>query len=176
MVTFPTLPTARLTSAFGWRTHPVTGQVTFHHGIDLAPAVAGTPGVPVYAAQDAVVKRKDFSTISGYFVILEHTGDSYYSQYLHLDGPAWPAVGEPVLSGQQIGVMGKTGRVTGIHLDFGVLTSYPPVYGSPGNFVDPQPYLTYAQDPDPNEPPYYPGTSPIKRTVIFRARNVKRRR
>ena len=174
LITFPTLPTARLTSPFGWRTHPVTGVQSFHYGIDLAPEIPGTTGVPVYACQDGVVVRSTVGTTEGIYVRIEHTGDSYTSQYLHL-ASALVSVNDVVVSGQQIGVMGDTGRVTGIHLDFGVSTSNPPVYNKPGTFIDPQVYLAYAADPDPNEPPYYPGTNPVKEVRYVRKNRVWRR-
>ena len=177
LITFPTLPTARLTSPFGWRTHPVTGVQSFHHGIDLAPEIPGTTGVPIYATQDGIVKEAGFRSISGYCIVVQHTADSYTTSYLHLaSGSLLVAVNDAVVSGQQIATMGDSGRVTGIHLDFGVSTSYPPVFGSPGNFIDPQPYLQYAADPDPNEPPYYPGTNPVKEVRYVRKNRVWRRR
>ena len=162
MITFPTLTTARLTSPFGWRTHPVTGVRTFHHGIDLAPEIPGTTGVPIFACQDGIVKQAGFRDISGYYIVIEHTADSYTSSYLHLaSGSLLVSVNDVVVSGQQIGVMGASGRVTGIHLDFGVSNSYPPVFGSPGNFIDPQPYLEYAAEPPENPKwPYPPGWDP----------------
>lgn len=149
MPTFPTLPTARLTSPFGWRTHPVTGVRTFHHGIDLAPEIPGTTGVPIFATQDGVVVRVAIGTTEGLYIRIEHTGDTYTSQYLHL-ASALVSVNDVVVAGQQIGVMGQSGRVTGIHLDFGVSISNPPSYGSPGSFIDPQLYLQYAVDPPEN--------------------------
>lgn len=151
MITFPTLPTARLTSKFGWRTHPITGVRTFHHGIDLAPEVPGTTEVPVYAAQDGKVVRRHTHTTMGNYIMIQHTADSYTTHYLHL-ASFTVNLDEDVVAGQQIGVMGTTGSSTGIHLDFGVSTAFPTVFGSPGTYVDPQPYLSDAHEPDPDYP------------------------
>ena len=161
MPTFPTLPTARLTSPFGWRTHPVTGAQSFHYGIDLAPEIPGTTGVPIFAAATGVVKRVATHENMGLYIYLEHSSDSYMTHYLHL-ASALVSVNDIVVEGQQIGVMGKSGRVTGIHLDFGVSTQYPSVwYPAPGSYVDPQVYLAYAEDPPENpEWPYEPGWDP----------------
>ena len=151
MITFPTLPTARLTSKFGWRIHPITGVRTFHHGIDLAPEVPGTTGVPVYAAQDGKVVRRTFNSTSGNYIMIQHTADSYTTHYLHLDS-FLVALNDDVVAGQQIGIMGMTGGSTGIHLDFGVSKAFPTVFGSPGTYVDPQVYLTDSHEPDPDYP------------------------
>lgn len=175
MITFPTLPTARLTSVFGWRTHPVTGVRSFHHGLDIAPEVPGTTGVPIFAAQDGTVVRVTTGTTEGLYVRIRHTSDSYTSQYLHL-ASALVSVNDTVVAGQQIGIMGMSGRVTGIHLDFGVSSVNPPVYGSPGTFIDPQSYLAYAADPDPTDPPYYPETNPIKELTYVRKNKIYRRK
>ena len=142
---FPTLRSARLTSPFGWRTHPITGELSFHHGIDLAPEVPGTTGVPVYATQDGIVRRRDWGTNSGNFLEIEHTSDGYSSTYLHL-ASFNVSQGQTVRKGQTIGIMGTTGRSSGIHLDFGITTSYPPLWRSPGNFIDPLGYLEGAVD------------------------------
>lgn len=182
LITFPTPSDARrLTSAFGWRTHPVTGVRSFHYGIDLAPDVPGTTGVPVFACQDGIVRRVQTGTTEGLYLRIEHTADTYMSQYLHL-ASALVSVDDVVIAGQQIGVMGMTGRVTGIHLDFGVSTSYPPVYGAPGTFIDPLIYLDYAIDPPENpEWPYPPGWDPEFEwdeafNVMIRSYKNKRRR
>ena len=175
MPVFPTLPTARLTSPFGWRTHPVTGVRSFHHGIDLAPEIPGTTGVPIFATQDGVVVRATVGTTEGLYVRIRHTLDSYTTQYLHL-ASALVSVNDAVVAGQQIGVMGMSGRVTGIHLDFGVSTANPPVYGSPGTFIDGQAYLAYASDPDPTDPPYYPGTNPVRNVIYVRKNRILRRK
>lgn len=141
-IAYPTLPTARITSHFGWRTHPVTGErETFHHGIDMAPEIADTTGVPVYAVTSGTIARIEYNIDSrGNFIYLQHDTDSYTTHYLHLASIS-VSVGDSVSKGEQIGIMGSTGRSSGIHLDFGVSTSYPPVFGDPGTYIDPEPYL-----------------------------------
>lgn len=159
MATFPTLPTARLTSKFGWRTHPVTGVRTFHHGIDLASEVPGTTGVPVYATQAGTVVRRQFNSSMGNYIMIKHSEDAYTSHYLHL-ASYMVALNDVVVAGQQIAIMGTTGGSTGIHLDFGISTAFPTVFGSPGTYVDPQVYLENALEPDPDYPPVYGDSAP----------------
>lgn len=180
MITFPTLPDSRLTSPFGWRTHPVTGVRSFHHGIDLAPAIPGTTGVPVFAAQDGIVVRRQFHTSMGNYIMIEHTADDYTTHYLHLASYSVP-LGAAVNAGDQIGVMGTTGGSTGIHLDFGVSTSFPTVFGSPGSYVDPVPYLEGSMPPDiptdPDDPdnPYYEYSLLARRKLPLRYIRHRRR-
>ena len=142
---YPTLRSARLTSPFGWRTHPISGNLEFHNGIDLAPETPGTAGVPVFATQDGIVRRSTSDSSRGNFIEIEHTSDGYTSHYLHL-ASFQVSVGQIVRKGQQIAVMGTTGGSTGIHLDFGISTQYPIVWGSPGSFIDPLLYLEGAID------------------------------
>ena len=138
---FPTKTDARMTSPFGRRTHPVTGEVgSFHSGTDYAPKVPGTPGYPIYAVMDGVVRRRQAHITMGNHIYLEHTGDSYTSVYMHL-ASFTVAAGQTVRKGQQIGVMGATGRVTGIHLHLMIATSYPPDHFEGGNLIDPEQYL-----------------------------------
>lgn len=149
--TFPTLATARLTSPFGWRTHPITGVQTFHSGIDLAPQVAGTTGVPVYAAQGGIVVRRQYNSSMGNYIMIKHTDDTYTTHYLHL-AEYMVDLYDTVAAGQQIGIMGTSGNSTGIHLDFGVSTTFPTVFGSSGTYIDPVPYLNNAIVVDPEDP------------------------
>lgn len=141
----PTLTNARLTSDFGWRTHPITVRKLSHHdGIDLAPAKAGTTGVPVYAVADGIVRVREYNKISGNRIYIQHTQDSYTSVYCHLAGFN-VSRGQSVKRGQRIGTMGTTGSSTGIHLHFGVSKSYPVRWStngkSNGSFINPVTYL-----------------------------------
>lgn len=137
---FPTVPNARLTSDFGWRIHPITGERSFHTGKDFAPPVAGQTGIPIYATQDGKVRRAQFDDSMGNYVYLEHTKDTYTSVYMHMS-LLRTSVGARVRKGQQIGVMGTTGSSTGVHLHFMISKSYPPVHSDQANLVDPDDYL-----------------------------------
>ena len=136
---FPTLRDCRLTSPFGWRTHPITGQQSFHTGTDYAPKIPGATGVPIYATQAGVVRKASYHATMGNYIYLQHTSDTYTSVYMHL-ARLQVKEGQKVWKGQQIGIMGTTGSSTGIHLHFMVATSYPPLH-SGKNLVNPVDYL-----------------------------------
>jgi murein DD-endopeptidase MepM/ murein hydrolase activator NlpD len=75
---------------------------------------AGTTGAPVHATNRGVVRIVDAFFYGGNVVYLDH-GDGLTSAYLHLSEQA-VAPGDTVASGQLIGRVGATGRVTGPHL------------------------------------------------------------
>jgi murein DD-endopeptidase MepM/ murein hydrolase activator NlpD len=75
---------------------------------------AGQPGDPVRAANRGVVALVDNFFLAGNVVYLNH-GDGVVTGYFHLT-EATVAVGDTVERGQQIGIVGATGRVTGPHL------------------------------------------------------------
>lgn len=152
MPSYPTLSTARLTSVFGWRTHPITGLRTWHDGIDLAPAVSNTPNVPIYAVQNGVVVKRAYHNAMGYYIVVKHSQEVYSTLYQHL-ASFNVELSDVVTIGQQIAVMGTSGSSTGIHLHFGLSNAYPMVWGAGGTFIDPVPYLRGSTIPDPNEPP-----------------------
>jgi len=104
----------RLTSGFGLRKHPITGEVHFHQGIDIA----ASQGTPIRAVKDGTV---EFSgTMSGYgkVVILRHQ-NGLSTLYAHSSKLAVKA-GDQVRQGQVVGAVGSTGRSTGPHLHFEV--------------------------------------------------------
>jgi len=117
----------RLSSRFGPRTNPKTGQAQIHTGIDLA-APAGTP---IYAAAPGQVVAVFRDEINGNGVKLRHT-DGTGSAYIHMNEAPLVGVGEVVSLGQQIGRVGSTGRSTNPHLHF-------TVYDVQGNKIDPEP-------------------------------------
>lgn len=104
----------RVTSRFGPRIHPVTGEVgRMHRGIDY-----GAPtGTPVYATADGEVLLGGYCDgATGNCVVIDH-GNGWRSQYFHLSRVDVGA-GDRVRAGEQIGAVGSTGRSTGPHLHF----------------------------------------------------------
>jgi murein DD-endopeptidase MepM/ murein hydrolase activator NlpD len=103
----------RLTSDFGWRIHPTTGQRSFHQGQDMAKE----SGSPIYASERGkVVQQQVNDDISGNAFRLDH-GAGWQTRYLHMS--AFVAkLGDLVTKGQMIGRVGSTGRSTGPHLHF----------------------------------------------------------
>ena len=102
-----------VTSPYGVRRHPITGQVKAHHGIDYR----GRVGEPVYAVAPGVVTVSAFDPLSGNKVAVRHA-DGSESWYMHLHRRG-VSVGSKVGSHQVIGQVGNTGRSTGPHLHLG---------------------------------------------------------
>ncbi len=101
-----------VTSGFGWRTEPITGQRNWHAGLDIA----GSTGDPVTACWEGRVVFAGEKGDSGKLVVLEHAGGwrSYYGHNSELS----VAVGDRVTAGKEIAKMGSTGRVTEPQLHF----------------------------------------------------------
>ncbi len=118
-----------VSSEFGYRTHPVTGEVqSYHRGIDL-PHYKGTP---IYAARTGVVTVAQWGTTQGWYVTINH-GDGYISTYMHMTHYIVKK-GDFVTAGQIIGYVGTSGRSTGYHLHFGI--AYNGTYHNPRKFID----------------------------------------
>ena len=115
---FPLAIPSPITSLFGFRVHPVTGQQRFHAGTDLGAEY----GTPVLATQDGVVTSADYAGGYGLMVVLEHDVEDtqLQSRYAHLsDITVEP--GATVKKGDVIGLVGSTGVSTGPHLHFEML-------------------------------------------------------
>ncbi|MCK2035604.1 VCBS repeat domain-containing M23 family metallopeptidase [Microbacterium sp. SSW1-49] len=86
-----------------------------HDGIDIS----GQGGTPILAAYDGIVRTRAFGSGYGNYVDIEHPG-GYVTRYAHMAAPGTVAPGARVVRGQQIGVVGKTGATTALHLHFEV--------------------------------------------------------
>lgn len=117
-----------VTSPYGMRVHPKSHKRQFHSGIDLR----GKEGAPVYSFEDGVVKKVGYSKLSGNYIIIDH-GDELTSSYSHLSQQDVKP-GQEVKAGEQIGLVGSTGNVTGPHLHFNLRFQ--------GKHLDPTPFLT----------------------------------
>jgi murein DD-endopeptidase MepM/ murein hydrolase activator NlpD len=106
------IPTA-ITSAFGWRIHPISGDRRFHSGTDLG-APMGTPVLAAYAGRVAVA---DFLGGYGLTVAIDHKKGDQQTLYAHLS-EIFVRPGEWVPQGTVIGRVGSTGNSTGPHLHF----------------------------------------------------------
>ena len=103
-----------VTSRFGWRSHPVSGQDDFHTGVDIAAA----QGTPVLAALPGVVEQTGYSESYGNFVVLRHS-DNLRTTYNHCS-EILAQEGEQLARGDRIALVGSTGISTGPHLHFEV--------------------------------------------------------
>lgn len=103
-----------VTSRFGWRSHPVSGQDDFHTGVDIAAA----QGTPILAALPGVVEQTGYSESYGNFVVLRHS-DNLRTTYNHCS-EILAKEGEQLARGDRIALVGSTGISTGPHLHFEV--------------------------------------------------------
>ncbi|WP_051688285.1 peptidoglycan DD-metalloendopeptidase family protein [Desulfofalx alkaliphila] len=104
----------RITSPFGWRTHPVLGDQRFHSGIDL-----GAPsGTPIYSAFDGVVIWAGNKGGYGKTVIVDH--GNIKTLYAHMSAITAHR-GKEVSGGDTLGLVGSTGMSTGPHLHFEII-------------------------------------------------------
>ncbi|MEP6494575.1 MAG: M23 family metallopeptidase [bacterium] len=113
----------KVTSQFG-SGRVFNGRVSSSHlGIDYR----GLLGEPIYAANRGVVALVAEFFLAGNVVYIDH-GDGLVTGYFHMSQPE-VAIGDTVARGQEIGLVGATGRVTGPHLHwsarFGALTVDP---------------------------------------------------
>ena len=109
------LPVAgRITSQFGHRVDPITGEVSSHTGTDIACA----EGTPILAAADGVVTvangLDNWGGSYGYYIQIDH-GGGLETLYAHCSSIC-VTTGQQVQAGQVIGYVGHTGRATGSHL------------------------------------------------------------
>ena len=117
-----------ISSRFGRRPDPFTGQLTFHAGIDFTTGRAGTEintvaaGVVTWAGP-----RSDY----GLMVEVNH-GNGFTTRYAHSE-KLLVEVGDIVMKGQNIALVGSTGRSTGPHVHFEVYKN--------GRVVDPASYI-----------------------------------
>lgn len=122
------VPRVTLTSGFGLRVHPLSGELRNHDGIDLAAAF----GTPVRATSDGIVEKASWFGGYGLFVALR-TGPAMETRYGHMSR-LLVTPGQSVRAGDIIGLVGSTGRSTGPHLHYEVRIS--------GRPVNPLPYLS----------------------------------
>ena len=113
---WPVPYTRNVTSPFGIRVHPTTGDYTFHRGIDVAGGDVN--GKPVVSAKAGRVTYAGVLSTYGILVIVDH-GGGLETRYAHLSGLA-TSVGANVSAGQVVGYVGSTGRSTGPHLHYEV--------------------------------------------------------
>ncbi|WP_207423786.1 M23 family metallopeptidase [Desertivirga brevis] len=113
------LESLRVTSPFGYRTHPLLKGSQFHKGIDLAARQE-----PVRAVMVGVVFETGIHPTLGNYIVIDHGG--IRSQYGHLR----KIIVEPgriVTAGEVIGITGHSGRVTGEHLHFALFYNHQPI-------------------------------------------------
>ena len=112
-----------VTSAFGWRDHPIDGEEKFHAGVDLGAEY----GTPIGAIWEGTVAYAGWYGGYGNVVVLEH-GGSVITLYGHF-AEVSVETGQSVAAGDLIGYVGSTGNSTGPHLHLELWKN--------GQYVDP---------------------------------------
>ena len=140
----------QVTSPYGSRTHPVTGQQgSLHNGVDYAGVPDGTPVRTIQGGKVITAQN-----ISGFgLTVIVRTPDGRSEQFSHLQDMD-VQVGDEIPAGESIGGLGNTGVGTGSHLHFQVWKA-DPVWGSRSvqhaNTMNPTDYLREVR-PDNAEP------------------------
>jgi murein DD-endopeptidase MepM/ murein hydrolase activator NlpD len=117
--------TARFSSGFGMRRHPILRRYRMHTGVDWAAPT----GTPIMAAGDGTIEKIGTRAGYGRSITLKHS-HGYETTYNHMSGYAKGLkAGDEVKQNQVIGFIGSTGLSTGPHLHFEVVVN--------GRFVDP---------------------------------------
>ena len=115
---WPLPETGTITSYFGNRVNPITGEPDYHTGTDISVAA----GTPILAAADGVVSiangTDSWGDSYGYYVKLDH-GEGLETLYAHCSSICVTA-GQEVAQGEVIAYVGSTGNSTGNHLHFEV--------------------------------------------------------
>ena len=115
-----------VTSRYGERSAPTAGASTNHKALDIG----AKSGDPIYAAADGQVANATYNDGLGYYVSIEHDGETA-TRYSHMTNFIVQP-GEYVKQGQIIGYVGESGIATGSHLDYAVIKN--------GQQVDPMQY------------------------------------
>jgi murein DD-endopeptidase MepM/ murein hydrolase activator NlpD len=118
----------RISSPYGYREHPKTGERDFHSGMDIA----ADPGVPVKATADGIVSFAGWSGGSGNLVALEH-GSGFSTFYAH-NRVVVVKVGQKIKRGDILSYVGSTGSSTGPHLHYEVWKEGKSL--NPSNFIE----------------------------------------
>lgn len=104
----------QITSKYGFRSSPTSGETEFHNGIDIA----ADENVPIVCIDDGTVEKSEFDDISGNYLTISHN-NGFSSVYAHCN-KLLVNQGEMVSKGQTIATVGSTGNSTGPHLHFGL--------------------------------------------------------
>ncbi len=131
---YPVSTPSPITSLFGWRIHPITGDRRFHAGMDIGAAM----GTPILAAYSGRVENANWMGGYGLTVVLNHN-NAQQTLYGHMS-QIFVQPGQWVEKGTVIGQVGSTGNSTGPHLHFEVRHLTPQGWVA----VDPSPHVQSA--------------------------------
>jgi FimV-like protein len=142
---------ASISSGYGMRKHPIKGKELLHHGIDFAAA----ENAPFTAVADGRVITASTSPTFGNYIEVKHR-KGIVTRYAHAND-LHVKKGQMVKKGDILGLVGKTGLVTGAHLHFEVRFA-------DGKAIDPEQYFLARQNMTVEQ--YIASTAPIPATRI----------
>lgn len=123
----------RISSNYGMRKHPISGQYKMHNGIDV---VLSDNNIPAFTG-GTVVRSGYQSNGYGYQIMIEDSKGNYHL-YAHLAGNPYYKVGDTVPTGSIIGVQGTSGSSTGVHLHYEIRSDQ----NSTASSIDPNEYYS----------------------------------
>ena len=124
----PLMGRPRITTPYGERIHPITGDTQLHKAVDFAAPI----GTPVFAPAAGTVSAAWTDASCGRGLRIRHA-DGFETTYCHLSDNSLVGVGSVVGAGCLVAKTGNTGRSTGAHLHYGIKKD--------GNFIDPTRFL-----------------------------------
>ena len=120
---YPLIEKAKITSPYGYRKHPISGNNSLHKGVDLS----AKEGTNVFAPASAIVKKVWSDSDCGNGLVLQHS-NGFETLYCHLSGVTVKE-GDNVQAGCLIAKTGNTGKSTGPHLHYAIKDN--------GEYIDP---------------------------------------
>jgi murein DD-endopeptidase MepM/ murein hydrolase activator NlpD len=103
-----------MTSGFGMRISPFSGQRKMHEGLDIAART----GTPIFASADGIVSRAETAPGYGKLIVIDH-GYGFKTYYGH-NSKFFVKVGQRIKRGDRIAAVGSTGSSTGSHVHYEV--------------------------------------------------------
>lgn len=125
---WPVLKKTRITSPYGFRIDPINKKRRFHHGIDIS----GNITKKIVSTGDGSVIFAGSKGGYGLTIIIMHS-DNYKSGYSHLN-KIFVKIGDKLEKGDIIGLMGSSGRSTGVHLHYEIMKRNKKI--NPGKFLE----------------------------------------
>jgi murein DD-endopeptidase MepM/ murein hydrolase activator NlpD len=150
----------KVTSKFGWRTHPISGAKKHHNGVDIWQAKEPTPLLACFDGKVIAVSTSTDPNGAGNKVVVQSTvdGKKITWTYFHMvKGSIKVKKGDIVFAGDVVGRMGDTGFATGKHLHWeiwsGHRTAQPNINSGGKGFHDPMKFMANVLAPKPVEVP-----------------------
>jgi len=163
-----------VSSGYGVRTHPITGEHRMHKGIDIK----ASRGTPILAYDSGVVKMA--RSLNGYGnVVYLQQDNGFETRYTHMDS-LLVREGMIVTKGQPLGTLGSTGGSTGNHLHFEVRKGDKPI--NPTSYYNERPWIVggsrSAQKPttDKANPTLQPSQQALKEKQLLLLEQAKQRK